>query len=150
MRGSLSPNSNASLWTLRRRLLIPGARRGVAQYIGTVRIWDLETSLLCDKHLLGEHRELHAIWSILTTGKQGYAHHPETLRWRGRLGALFARHDQQVAEMHRRGFRHRSPLDAVLATGAKRQTVYVDSPHEQHLKLARRGCSCRVSERQSR
>jgi Pyrimidine dimer DNA glycosylase len=54
-----------------------------------VRIWDLDTTVLCDQHLLGEHRELHAIWSILTTGKRGYAHHPETLRWRGRLAALY-------------------------------------------------------------
>jgi hypothetical protein len=32
------------------------------------RIWDADPALLCDRHLLGEHRELHAIWSILTTG----------------------------------------------------------------------------------
>jgi hypothetical protein len=36
-----------------------------------VRIWDLDPASLCDRHLLGEHRELHAIWSILTTGKRG-------------------------------------------------------------------------------
>jgi hypothetical protein len=111
-----------------------------------VRIWDLDPAVLCDKHLLGEHRELHAIWSILTTSKRGYAHHPETLRWRGRLAALYSRHDEQVQEMVRRGFRHRSPLDAALATGADRQTVLIDSFSEQRLKLARRGCACRVTE----
>jgi hypothetical protein len=26
-----------------------------------VRIWDLDAAELCDQHLLGEHRELHAI-----------------------------------------------------------------------------------------
>jgi hypothetical protein len=113
-----------------------------------VRIWDIDPALLCDKHLLGEHRELHAIWSILTTGKRGYSRHPETLRWRGRLSALYARHDQEVDEMLRRGFRHMSPLDAGLATGARRQTVYVDPPERQRERLARTGCTCRVSQGQ--
>jgi Pyrimidine dimer DNA glycosylase len=112
----------------------------------SVRIWDLDPRVLCDRHLLGEHRELHAIWSILTTGKTGYAHHPETLRWRGRLAALYARHDEQIAEMDRRGFRHASPLDRRLATGAPQQTELVDPPEAQRARLAARGCGCRVAE----
>jgi hypothetical protein len=107
-----------------------------------MRIWDLEPALLCDRHLLGEHRELHAIWSIITTGKAGYSHHPETLRWRGRLAALHARHDAQVAEMSRRGFRHASPLDRRLATGAVRQTDLIDSVEAQLERLASRRCGC--------
>ncbi len=109
-----------------------------------MRIWDLDTALLCDRHLLGEHRELHAIWAVLTEGKRGYSRHPETLRWHGRLAALYARHGEQVEEMLRRGFNHRSPLDAALATGEQRQTEYVDPPSEQRLKLSHRGCGCRV------
>jgi len=111
-----------------------------------VRIWDLDPHLLCDQHLLGEHRELHAVWSILTTGKSGYAHHPETLRWRGRLAALYARHDAQLAEMDRRGFRHASPLDRRLATGAAEQTELVDSLDAQRARLAARGCGCRTGD----
>ena len=105
-----------------------------------MRIWDLDPSVLCDRHLLGEHRELHAIWSVLTTGKRGYAHHPETLRWRGRLAALYARHDAEVAEMSRRGFRHASPLAAELATGEAVQTELLDSLEAQRERLAR--CPC--------
>jgi len=30
-----------------------------------VRIWDLPPAEPCRAHPLGEHRELHAIWSIL-------------------------------------------------------------------------------------
>ena len=30
-----------------------------------MRIWDISPNKLCDKHLLGEHRELHAIWVII-------------------------------------------------------------------------------------
>ena len=105
-----------------------------------MRIWDLDPALLCDRHLLGEHRELHGIWSILTTGKRGYSRHPETLRWNGRLAALYARHEAEVAEMDRRGFRHASPLDPRLATGDAAQTELVDSLEAQRARLAR--CPC--------
>jgi Pyrimidine dimer DNA glycosylase len=107
-----------------------------------VRIWDVDVQLLCDRHLLGEHRELHAIWTVLTEGRRGYSRHPETLRWRGRLAALYARHDAQVAEMEGRGFRHASPLVRVLATGATTQTEFVDPPAAQLDRLAQLGCGC--------
>jgi hypothetical protein len=110
-----------------------------------MRIWDLDPHVLCDQHLLGEHRELHAIWTVLTAGRKGYANHPETVRWRGRLAALYARHDGQVAEMDRRGFRHASPLDPALATGSAEQTELVDSVDAQRARLAARGCACRVA-----
>src|SRR5262249_30687182 len=76
-----------------------------------MRIWDIPVTRLCRQHLLGEHRELHAIWTYLTTDKgQSYRKHPETLRWKGNLGALQARHEQQVKEMAKRGWKHNSPL----------------------------------------
>jgi len=108
-----------------------------------VRIWDPAVIDVCDRHLLGEHRELHAVWSILTTGKRGYARHPETLRWGGRLAALYARHDEQVKEMRRRGFRHRGPLEAALATGDRRERELLDSIDAQRARLARAACACR-------
>ncbi len=77
-----------------------------------MRIWNVPCRELDDQHLLGEHRELHGLWTILTQGKRGYANHPETRRWRGRLGAVYRRHEDEVAEMARRGWQgHRSPLD---------------------------------------
>ena len=107
-----------------------------------VRIWDLEPRELCDRHLLGEHRELHAIWSILTNGKRGYANHPETKRWRGRLAALYARHEAQVGEMRRRGFSHGSPLEPGLASGEARQPERIDPIAVQRRRLADRDCGC--------
>ena len=77
-----------------------------------------------------------------TTGKSGYANHPETLRWRGRLRALYGRHDGLVEEMNRRGFNHRSPLDSALATGAARQTELLDSVEHQRERLRLRDCPC--------
>ncbi|NOT23776.1 MAG: pyrimidine dimer DNA glycosylase, partial [Nitrospiraceae bacterium] len=57
-----------------------------------MRIWDISPKKLCRNHLLEEPRELHAIWSVLVNGKKGYSRHPETLRWKGKLKALFGRH----------------------------------------------------------
>ncbi len=82
-----------------------------------MRVWDIPPGLLCKQHLLGEHVEAHAIWSIISKDLKGYSKHPEVIRWRGKLAALYARHGDIAAEMERRGFAHRSPLDARLATG---------------------------------
>ncbi len=108
-----------------------------------MRIWDLPVERLCRRHLLAEHRELHAIWSILTQGRQGYACHPETLRWRGKLRALYERHEQQVREMRRRGYRHKTPLPAELGTGLAVQDQQVDSLERQEQILRAKGCGCR-------
>lgn len=75
-----------------------------------MRIWDLDPGFLNDNSLLGEHRELHGIVSILVNNKKGYRRHPETLRWQDCLGGLAVRHQLLVAEMDLRGFNHRSPL----------------------------------------
>jgi hypothetical protein len=110
-----------------------------------VRIWDVPASILCRQHLLGEHRELHGLWVVLTDHRQGYAYHPETRRWRGKLAALYERHEALVREMTRRGYRHASPLDRRLATGSTIQDEYVDSQVDQFSILRNKGCECRVS-----
>jgi hypothetical protein len=109
-----------------------------------VRIWDLPPRILCRAHLLGEHRELHAIWIVLTKNKKGYSRHPETIRWRGRLKALFIRHESLIEEMGRRGYRHASPLNRKLATGKARQDLYVDRPAAQRARLRAKRCDCKV------
>lgn len=109
-----------------------------------MRIWDISPKKLCRSHLLGEHRELHAICSVLVNGKKGYAHHPETLRWKGKLKALYGRHDALVVEMSNRGYRHRSSLAKRSATGTAKQTIYVDSPREQIVILRNKECQCDV------
>ncbi|MDQ3692240.1 MAG: pyrimidine dimer DNA glycosylase/endonuclease V [Chloroflexota bacterium] len=111
-----------------------------------MRIWDVPPAVLCRQHLLGEHRELHGLWRILTLDKKGYAKHPETMRWRGKQRALFPRHAALAVERERRGYRHASPLDPLLATGAAVQTNYVDSPERQIVLLRGKGCACSVAE----
>jgi hypothetical protein len=108
-----------------------------------MRIWDIAPRRLCRAHLLGEHRELHAVWAVLTQNKRGYSRHPETLRWKGKLRALYKRHDAQVSEMGRRRYQHHSPLDRRLAVGRAAQDIWIDSPLRQRELLRAKGCDCR-------
>ena len=107
-----------------------------------MRIWDLPPEELCREHLLGEHVEAHAIWSIITKRMKGYSNHPEVLRWKGKLAALYTRHEEIAAEMARRGYVHRSSLDKKLATGSHFQREKVDTVEEQRRLLRLKGCGC--------
>ena len=112
-----------------------------------MRIWDIEPRLLCRQHLLGEHRELHAIWNIITKNKRGYSKHPEVLRWRGKLSALDYRHDELVREMLVRGYKHNSSLCFVKPTEldvSYIQDEFVNSREEQISILRAKKCECAV------
>jgi Pyrimidine dimer DNA glycosylase len=109
-----------------------------------MRIWDVPPERLCRQHLLGEHRELHGLWNILTVheGKGGYAQHPETLRWVGKTRALFQRHQALVREMEGRGYHHRSPLDRRDARGISSQSVLLAEIDDQMAILRNKDCAC--------
>lgn len=110
-----------------------------------MRIWDLPCACLCRQHLLGEHRELHAIWVYLTTTKgHSYRKHTETLRWRDRLDLLYARHEEQVTEMQKRGYNHKSPLDETLIKQRGLKKKYINTIAEQKAILKSRQCSCKL------
>lgn len=101
-----------------------------------MRIWDLPAGYLNRQSLLGEHRELHGIYIILSEGKAGYARHPETRRWQGALSGLARRHALLAAEMRLRGYADRSPvLDASTVTWP---TTFVTEPGEQVALLRRK------------
>jgi pyrimidine dimer DNA glycosylase len=110
-----------------------------------MRIWDLSPSVLCRKHLLGEHRELHAIWTVLTQNKKGYTKHPETLRWVGKLKALYNRHEKLVEEMKKRGYNHKSDLDSSLATGSAIQKEFIHTMGQQKEILKNKLCECKIT-----
>lgn len=112
-----------------------------------MRIWDLPVECLCRNHLLAEHRELHAIWNVILHDKKGYSKHPEVMRWRGRLVALWERHEEQVREMEARGYQHRSDLDVGAIPRAHRgvvQAVFLETASEQVRKLKSKGCDCHL------
>jgi hypothetical protein len=72
-----------------------------------MRMWMVNPRILCRKHLLGEHVELHMAAAWLRLGKHidgwvdGNCLEPRSI---GR------RHKALAAEMRRRGYRHASPL----------------------------------------
>ncbi len=94
-----------------------------------MRVWDVDPGYLNRQSLLGEHREIHAILSIITNDKKGYAQHPETLRWKDRLGTLKHRHDLVVSEMRLRGYQHHSPVTVQEALAWPDE--FVDPPGRQ-------------------
>jgi hypothetical protein len=109
-----------------------------------MRIWDIPTEKLCRKHLLGEHSELHAIWSIIIQEKKGYFHHPEVSRWKGKLKALYMKHDEIVNEMKTRGYKHNSPLNKIYAKGKDEQDELINSISDQIKILRNKKCKCKL------
>lgn len=93
-------------------------------------MWDLAAGYLSRQSLLGEHRELHGLRSIIVHGKTGYSRHAETVRWVGCLSGLAWRHEALVAEMILRGYRHRSPVGEATTRPAWPKT-YVTPPERQ-------------------
>ncbi len=75
-----------------------------------VKIWCVPVSELDRQHLLGEHAELHCIVGALQGKYKAYRNHPETQRFKDRIDQLYFRHEEQVREMQRRGYKHASPL----------------------------------------
>jgi hypothetical protein len=95
-----------------------------------MRIWDINPGYLNNQSLLGEHRELHGIVSIIANNKKGYSRHPETLRWIGYEWALNMRHALVIAEMSLRGFNEKTPVTLTANKGSWPKK-YIDLPHEQ-------------------
>ena len=113
-----------------------------------MRIWDqIEPKLLCRQHLLGEHRELHGLWNVILhieNGQSpGYSRHPETLRWSGHESALRQRHQQLVAEMKDRGWKHNSPLPKLEAEQDS-STVFPAPLDDQLSALKLKECQCQI------
>lgn len=72
-----------------------------------MRMWGVRPETLCDRHLLGEHGELHKFlhnWEKkhrIDGRISGNAIEPSSYQ---------ARHDELAVELARRGMNHRSPL----------------------------------------
>ncbi len=101
-----------------------------------MRVWDLHPGYLSRQSLLGQHAEIHALATVISNGKKGYAAHPETLRFKGRIRRLRRSHDLTVLEMRLRGFKHSSPFPACSESGRNECAdnggeAFVDFPVKQ-------------------
>jgi len=72
-----------------------------------MRMWGVNPVLLCDRHLLGEHVEMHMLVGALNKGisTRGYQDAGLVV-----LSRIRSRHNALAREMTRRGMKHRSPL----------------------------------------
>jgi len=100
-----------------------------------MRIWDIHPGYLNRQSLLGEHRELHGIVSVITRHKKAFSRHPETLRWVKHGWALKMRHQQLSCEMALRGYHDRSPVRMRSGRGEWPET-YIDEPAKQFELIA--------------
>jgi len=99
-------------------------------------MWKVNPELLCDKHLLGEHVEMHMFAGCLRKGTslKGYLE-----RGLVEIDKILVRHDILAIEMRKRGMKHKSPLAYVWQT---RVAGYVNI-HDSIEELKRRCPDCR-------
>jgi hypothetical protein len=73
-----------------------------------MRMWMVDPTTMCRKHLLGEHVETHMILGSLRAGIRldGYVRNNLL-----ELKSLKKRHDELAVEMVRRGYNHQSPVE---------------------------------------
>ena len=90
--------------------------------------------IMCRQHLLGEHVEIHMFVGTLSRGKtvKGYLE-KELLE----VHSLYARHEELVEEMKRRGYRHCSDVDEKWRTAERLGAV----DREKNLEELLRRCS---------
>jgi hypothetical protein len=99
-------------------------------------MWNVDPSVLCRKHLLGEHVELHMAVGSIRRGKNLGRFISDGLI---ETATIQSRHQALALEMARRGYHHQSPLHYIDALHMGR----VD-PTASMLELARRCPECRA------
>jgi hypothetical protein len=72
-------------------------------------MWNVPPAVLCQKHLLGEHVEMHMFVGSINKGKSIAGFVADGLVDTGLIGQ---RHSELKAEMLARGMNHQSPLPA--------------------------------------
>ncbi len=101
-----------------------------------MRMWGVRPECLCDKHLLGEHVEMHMFAGTLARGRSisGYLA-------RGLVNprGIQTRHDLLAVELKTRGMNHNSPLEMEC-----RSMPETSLPLENNARELRRRCrKCR-------
>lgn len=72
------------------------------------RMWMVNPKLLCRKHLLGEHMDIHKLEQAIRAGVSIKEMLDEQAI---QPSARYKRHDELVLEMKSRGYNHKSPLN---------------------------------------
>ena len=77
-------------------------------------MWNINPKLLCDKHLLGEHFEMHLFAGNIRKGRsiKGYI-----INGLVEVHNINNRHKVLADELLRRGFKHKIPLKIIKSRG---------------------------------
>lgn len=72
-----------------------------------MRMWCINTNLMCRQHLLGEHLEIHMFVNSILENKnlKGFINNGLL-----EIHSLRKRHKEIIDEFKRRGYKHKSPL----------------------------------------
>lgn len=75
------------------------------------RMWGIDPRLLCDRHLLGEHAELHQVVGTIEKHPHGEAIvRGHVAKRQLDTASIQTRHDALATELDRRGMTHDSPM----------------------------------------
>lgn len=112
-----------------------------------MRVWDFPPKYLCQKHLLGQHNEIHTIYNVYFKERRGWRNHPEVKRWAHCIEQLVEAHDDTACEMIMRGYNHRTPLDFEWITHAYMggELISWESLESQLNNLIQKECACDIS-----
>ncbi len=101
----------------------------------------VNSALMCNKHLLGEHVECHMLVGHLQRKRRITNYIRLNLL---QLKSLRERHDQLVLEMENRGMLHQSPLPEFdLSYLPEKHRIYTVNAEESLIELSRRCPECR-------
>ena len=89
-----------------------------------MRMWMVDPTIMCRKHLLGEHLELHMMVGHLKLGRKvdGFVAHNCV-----EPSSIGARHKALAEEMARRGYKHASPLQQPKIAAHQHPEAKVDT-----------------------
>jgi ABC-type phosphate transport system auxiliary subunit len=102
----------------------------------------VDPQIICRQHLLGEHVEIHMFVGAISHGKSVKGYLEKGLL---EVQSLYARHEELVEEMKRRGYMHCSDMDEKRRKTEERGQVDRKKSLEELLKRCSR-CERRYSE----
>ena len=91
----------------------------------------VDPQIMCRQHLLGEHVEIHMFVGAISHGRSVRGH---LEKGQLEVHSLYARHDELVEEMKRRGYRHCSDVDEKWKSASKLGSIDRKKSFEELLK----------------
>ena len=80
----------------------------------------VDPQVMCDKHLLGEHVELHMFIGTIKKGIRVDGYIKNDLL---EIQSIYSKHDDLIKEMNKRGMKHKSPLQLIDISNVKKITI---------------------------